>query len=214
MFGIYRKSGLKSKITEFSNSEVNYAYRNRETTDAASPAIGEYRSMGRTIFTKRIVVKALEDRDIDKIRNISKHFASVSGIYSRACKYLAYLPTFDYTLTPNITKFQSREKLMEDFMKALKFVDGLNLKTRLSEISLNVIIDGAYYGYLKTQGIRSVIQDLPIEYCRSQYKINGIAVVEFNLDYFDRMFKSSDYKKSMLRSMPQEISEMYVKWKN
>lgn len=214
MFGIYRKSGSKSKITEFSNSEVNYAYRSRETTDAASPAIGEYRSMGRTIFTKRIVVKALEDRDIDKIRNISKHFASVSGIYSRACKYLAYLPTFDYTLTPNITKFQSREKLMEDFMKALKFVDGLNLKTRLSEISLNVIIDGAYYGYLKTQGVRSVIQDLPIEYCRSQYKINGIAVVEFNLDYFDRMFKSSDYRKSMLRSMPQEISEMYVKWKN
>lgn len=214
MSKIYRKSNGKSKVTEFSTTDLTYAYRTRETTDAASPAIGDYRSMGRTIFTKRIVVKALEERDIEKIRHISRHFNAVSGIYSRACKYLAYLPTYDYTLTPNITKFSSREILMEDFTKALRFIDSLNLKTKLSEISLTAIVDGAYYGYLKVQGNRAVIQDLPVDYCRSHYKINGIPVVEFNLDYFDRNFKSIELKKAVLRNMPQEIAEMYVKWKS
>jgi hypothetical protein len=186
VFIIYRKSPSRDKVGELSSSDIKYAYRNRETTDAASPSIGDYRAMGRTIFTKRIVVKALEERDIYKIRSISRHFFSVSGIYSRACRYMAYLPTYDYTITPNITKYNSKDRLMEDFMRALKFIDSLNLKTKLSEISLSTIVDGAYYGYLKTQGNRAVIQDLPTDYCRSLYKINGISVVEFNLDYFDK----------------------------
>jgi hypothetical protein len=214
VFTIYRKGSSRDKVGEFSSADLKYAYRTRETTDAASPAIGDYRSMGRTIFTKRIVVKALEERDIEKIRHISRHFFAVSGIYSRACRYMAYLPTYDYTLTPNITKYNSRERLMEDFTRALKFVDSMNLKTKLSEISLTAIIDGAYYGYLKTQGNRAVIQDLPVDYCRSYYKINGISVVEFNLDYFDRNFKTVEHKKTVLRNMPQEIAEMYVRWKN
>jgi len=214
VFIIYRKSPARDRVGELSSSDIKYAYRTRETTDAASPAIGDYRAMGRTIFTKRIVVKALEERDIYKIRSISRHFFSVSGIYSRACRYMAYLPTYDYTITPNITKYNSKERLMEDFMRVLKFVDSLNLKTKLSEISLSAIVDGAYYGYLKTQGNRAVIQDLPTDYCRSVYKINGISVVEFNLDYFDRNFKSLESKKIILRNMPQEISEMYVRWKS
>lgn len=214
MFIIYRRNKDKNRVQELSTSDIKYAYRTRETTDAASPAIGDYRAMGRTIFTKRIVVKALEERDIYKIRSISRHFFGVSGIYSRACRYMAYLPTYDYTITPNITKFNSRERLMEDFMRALKFIDSFNLKTKLSEISLTAIVDGAYYGYLKTQGNRAVIQDLPTDYCRSLYKINGVSVVEFNLDYFDRNFKNLESKKNVLRNMPQEISEMYVRWKN
>ena len=213
MFIIYKRNRSRDKYEEFSSSDLKYAYRTRETTDASSPAIGDYRAMGRTIFTKRIVVKALEERDIEKIRHISRHFFGVSGIYSRACRYMAYLPTYDYTVTPNITKYNSKERLMEDFMRALKFIDSLNLKTKLSEISLLAIIDGAYYGYLKVQGNRAVIQDLPVDFCRSFYKINGIPVVEFNLDYFDKIFKNLEMKKAILRNMPQEITEMYVRWK-
>lgn len=186
----------------------------RESYDSNSPAIGDYRAMGRTIFTKRIVVKALEERNIEKIRHISRHFNAVSGIYSRACKYLAYLPTYDYTLTPNIAKYQSKEKLMEDFTRALRFIDGLNLKTKLSDISLAVVVDGAYYGYLKVIGNRGTIQDLPVDYCRSYHKVNGIPVVEFNLTYFDKTFRTGHSKKSALRNMPPEIAETYVRWKN
>lgn len=214
MFIIYRRAKNKSRVEELTSGDIKYAYKTRESTDASSPAIGDYRAMGRTIFTKRIVVRALEERDIPKIRNISRHFFSVSGIYSRACRYMAYLPTYDYTITPNIAKYNSKERLMEDFVKSLRFVDSLNLKTKLSEISLTTLVDGAYYGYLKTQGNRAVIQDLPVDYCRSLYKINGISVVEFNIDYFDRNFKNLESKKNVLKNMPQEIAEMYVRLKN
>jgi hypothetical protein len=199
----------RNRLTELSPSELNYAYRTRDAASAGSPAIGDYRSMGRTIFTKRIVVKALEERNMEQIRSISRHFFAVSGIYARAAKYMAFLPTYDYMLTPHIyNSGVKKESLMSDFSRGLGFIDSMNLKTRLGEISLNVLVDGAYYGYLRVYGDKAVIQDLPVEYCRSLYKVNGNPVVEFNLEYF-KTFKVEQVRNQVLKTMPQEVIEGY-----
>lgn len=217
MFVIIKRNVLfnSNRVTELTPSEINYAYRSRDNgMDNYAPSIGDYRAMGRTIFTKRVVVKAIEERQIGHIRSISRHFFAVSGIYARACRYMAYLPTYDYMLTPQIIHEVPRDIIMEDFNRALKFLDGMNLKTRLPEISLQVIIDGAYYGYLRNYGSQSVIQDLPIEYCRSMYRVNNIPVVEFNLDYFDIHFKTTEGRTAALKAMPSEISEEYLRAKS
>ncbi len=202
------------RVKELTSNELNYAYRSRDNAmDNYAPSIGDYRSMGRTIYTKRVIVKAIEERQIGHIRSISRHFFAVSGIYSRACRYMAYLPTYDYMLTPQIVRPLAKNQVLEDFNHALRFLDGMNLKTRLPEISLQVLIDGAYYGYLRNYGNQSVIQDLPIEYCRSMYRVNNIPVVEFNLDYFDIHFKTKEGKAAALKAMPSEISEEYMRSK-
>lgn len=181
--------------------------------DSNAPSIGDYRSMGRTIYTKRIIVKAIEERHIASIKSISRHFFAVSGIYARACRYMAYLPTYDYMLTPQIIRPLAKNQVLDDFNHALRFLDSMNLKTRLPEISLQVIVDGAYYGYLRSYGNQSVIQDLPIEYCRSMYRVNNIPVVEFNLEYFDLYIKTGEGRVAALKSMPHEIAEAYIKSK-
>ena len=181
--------------------------------DNYAPSIGDYRAMGRTIYTKRIVVKAIEERQIGHIRSISRHFFAVSGIYARACRYMAFLPTYDYMLTPQLIHNVPKDRVLEEFNRALRFLDGMNLKTRLPEISLKVLVDGAYYGYLRQYGSQSVIQDLPVEYCRSMYRVNNIPVVEFNLEYFDIHFKTSEGRNAALKAMPPEISEEYMRAK-
>jgi hypothetical protein len=204
----------KERLTELSPSEISYMYRSRDARGADSPNIGDYQAMGRTIFTKRIVVKAIEERDIFKIRSISKHFFATSGIYGRACKYLAFLPTYDYMIVPHAEdRTLSRDDVYREFIKTLDYVDSINLTTRLAEISLVVIIEGAYYGYLRTYNGKSVIQDLPVDYCRSLYKINGVPAVEFNLQYFDRIFTNLSTRASVVKTMPREIYEAYEKYK-
>ncbi len=203
-----------TKLYEFSSDELNYAYRTRETARDGSPAIGDYRAMGRTIFSKRVIVKALEERNMRQIRSISRHFYSVSGIYARACKYMAYLPTYDFLVTPYIqNKKTKKDTVNKDLASALMMLEDMNLKTRLGEISLNVLIEGVYYGYVKSYLGKLVIQDLPTEYCRSIYKVNGFPVVELNLDYIDREFHNEAIKKQVLDTLPPEVKDMYVRVK-
>jgi hypothetical protein len=204
----------KERVTELSPSELSYMYRSRDSAGGDSPNIGNYQAMGRTIFTKRIVVKAIEERDIYKIRGISKHFFATSGIYARACKYLAFLPTYDYMLIPHAEdRTLDRNDVYREFMKTLNYIDSMNLVTRLAEISLAVIVEGAYYGYLRTYNGKSVIQDLPIDYCRSVYRVNGMPVVEFDLNYFDRVFQSATTRSSVVKTMPREIYDAYERHK-
>lgn len=44
---------------------------------------------------KHDVEKALEHRDIKKLRAISNYYFIKSGIYSRLCRYMAYLYRYD-----------------------------------------------------------------------------------------------------------------------
>lgn len=206
----------RGKFTEFSKEELTHAYNNRATAGYNDYDIGGYQSMGRTIYTKRIVVKAIESREYENIRSASKHFFATSGIYGRVCRYLAYLPTYDYLVTPYIkTETLTNQKgLLADFNKALSFLDSMNLRTKLKEIALKVVVEGVFYGYLRQNGDVGVIQDLPVRFCRSLYKVNGRPCVQFNVRYFDIQYKDNEIRTIVLKSMPEEIINGYVAFKN
>lgn len=206
----------RSKFTEFSREELTHAYNNRATAGYNDYDIGGYQSMGRTIYTKRIVVKAIESREYENIRGISKHFFATSGIYGRVCRYLAYLPTYDYLVTPYLKheNIVDQKGFLADFNKSLGYLDSMNLKTKLKEIALKVVVEGVFYGYLRQNGEVGVIQDLPARYCRSLYKVNGRPCVQFNVRYFDIQYKDNDIRKIVLKSMPEEIVTGYIAYKN
>jgi hypothetical protein len=206
----------RDKLTELSTRELNYAYQRNGGLGISenSADIGNYRAMGRTIFAKRQIVRAIELREIRSIRAISRHFFSASGIYSRVVRYMANLPSYDYLLTPYIDSDDVRkERLLSDFARALKFLESLNLKSKFGEISTRVLVDGVFYGYLRQSGNNTMIQELPPDYCRSIYKINGLPVIEFNLFFFDVMYSNPEIRMNVLKSMPAEIIEAYLQYK-
>jgi len=49
---------------------------------------------------KHEVMRALENNDIKELRTISNYFFVKSGIYSRLCRYMAYLYRYDWMITP------------------------------------------------------------------------------------------------------------------
>ena len=77
---------------------------------------------------------------------------------------------------------------------------------------MSAIKDGAYYGYIVPSNTSLVLQQLPVNYCRSRYSKNNIPVVEFNMKYFDT-FKDPAYRIKVLKMFPEEFAKGYVLYK-
>ena len=114
-------------------------------------------------------------------------YYKTSGIYQRSVKYLSTLYRYDWLLIPYIDDGANVNKALTDFAKASKYYDNSYIPKICGEIALKTIINGIYYGYVLDNGEGLAIQELPIEYCRSRFSVNGNPIVEFNMKYFDDM---------------------------
>ena len=161
------------------------------------------------------VMRALENNDTQKLRTISNYFFIKSGIYSRLCRYMAYLYRYDWLITP--IRYDEKikdEKMTEGWLKANAFLDNCQLKKTFGEIALKVLRNGCYYGYKIDQKDASYLQELPADYCRSRYKLNNDHIIEFNVKFFDDNFKDVDYRIKVLKMFPKEFQQAYVKYKH
>ncbi len=158
--------------------------------------------------------RALENNNIEELCAFSNRFFIKSGIYSRLCRYMAFLYRYDWMVVPQrFNNKVSDKKVIEGWYKTLLLLDNCELKKTFGEIALKVVKNGCYYGY-KIEGKNKIfLQELPIKYCRSNFKLNGKPIVEFNLQYFDEAFKSTKKRLKVLKAFPQEFQKGYVKYK-
>ena len=170
-----------------------------------------------TFADKDAIVRALENEDVRFLREMSNYYFSLSGMYSRFVQYLAGILTYDWLIYPYMLKDKyDSKKVKKDLSAAIEYVDNILVKSTFYEISLKVIIDGAFYGYMinnepKTRG---TILELPVDYCRSRYKYNGTRAVEFNVKYFDEQIKDAAQREIILSNFPKEFNKNYQAYKN
>lgn len=163
---------------------------------------------------KKDVLEALRKGDLKKMRQISEFFFKTNGIYSRLCRYMAYLYKYDWIVTPiRVDSKVQDKKVIEGWMKSLMLLDNCNLKTIFGDIALKVMKRGCYYGYMVTQKDAAYLQELPVDYCRSRYVQNGMTAVEFNVKYFDENFNDADYRMRVIKMFPKEIRKAYSDYK-
>ena len=163
---------------------------------------------------KHDVEKALEHRDIKKLRAVSNYYFIKSGIYSRLCRYMAYLYRYDWMITP--IRYDDKikdDKVIEGWLKATAFLDNCHLKKNFGEIALKVVRNGCFYGYRIEQKNACYFQELPIDYCRSRFKLNGQPIVEFNVRFFDDKFSDTEQRIKILKMFPKEFQQGYIKYK-
>lgn len=120
-------------------------------------------------------------------------------------------------VTPYINEDNATERdrdiALADFYKILLYLDNSELKRVFGEIALKVIKNGCYYGYLVPSEKRIIIQELPVNYCRSRFIVNGRPAIEFNMAYFDVMFKDTTQRIKMLNLFPKEFKKGYIAYK-
>lgn len=157
-------------------------------------------------YTKEEVLDAIDSRNIKLLRDISIRAASISsGIYSRLMWYMALLPTYDCVVSPYLKTegkmADHKEEIDVIVKKALNFVDKLNIYTTSAYLAYDCLVEGVSYKLKRETADSIVLQDLPTEYCRTRYKINGKDIVEFNVKFFNTIINDTD-REIMLNSFP------------
>lgn len=177
--------------------------------------VNDTKQQGRARKAKRAdIERAIERQDIAALRVLSNEFFLRSGIYSRLCRYVAYLYRYDWFVIPIINSDKVNEdKVIDNWFKACTILDNSRLKRNFGEIALKVVRNGCYYAYRIQQKEAEYLQELPLAYCRSRYRLNGKNIVEFNVKYFDDCFRDAEYRVRVLKMFPKEFQQGYIKYK-
>ena len=222
-----KKKGFKmSFVDSTSNSETQNSFVpvdfskikiGAKTLEDAILDLGNYQKVDKRFTRRDLILKSLYDNDYAEMREISKFYFETSGIYSRLCKYMAYMYRYDWMVTPYINDEVASEKdkdtALADFYKILLYLDNSELKKLFGEIALKVVKNGCYYGYLVPTAKRITVQELPVNYCRSRFIVNGRPAIEFNMRYFDLAFKDTTQRVKMLNLFPAEFKRGYILYK-
>ena len=183
--------------------------------DAIITNAGDLKKANPSLADKQNVLRAIDTYDYAKMREISDFFFRTNGIYSRLCKYMANLYCYDWMITPYINEEKANdEKVLTSFHEALALLDNFNVKAFLGKAALKVIRYGAFFGYIiEKDRCTSMIQELPANYCRSRYEVNGRPVVEFNMKYFDETFRDIQYRMRVIKAFPKDFQHGYILFK-
>ena len=191
-----------------------------KTLEDAIINLGFYRKFGeRGYFDKRMIMRAIIDRDYRAIRIISDYFYRTNGIYQRIVNYYATMYRWDWYTTPTIYDEETLDnekaclKITNDFFKTLSYLDNTHIKKLCGDISLKVIKYGVCYGYIIEGENGILFQELPPEYCRCRYYINNLPAIEFNMAYFDERFKDINYRMRVLKMFPKDFQKGYLLYK-
>ena len=157
---------------------------------------------------------AIVRRDYPKLRMISEFFYAASGIYQTVCNYFAFLYRYDWYIYPeNVKESAKPEKVVEEYIKVLQYLDGSYIKKLCGEIALKVVKLGCYYGYIVDTPRGLQLQELPHDYCRTRYSVAGVPVIEFNMSFFDEKFHDVGYRMKVLKLFPDEFAKGYMLYK-
>ena len=162
---------------------------------------------------KRAFYQAILNNDNRVLRDFSRFFYKTNGIYKRLCQYVAYMYRYDWYIVPEVfDDTVKEEKILKDFSKTLNYLDNSYIKKVCGDMALKVVIDGCYFGYLVPSDDSIIIQELPIEYCRTRYSVRGMPVIEFNMAYFET-FSDANYRMRILNLFPDEFKKGYILFK-
>ena len=194
--------------------EFNKIRVGAKNLDDAIFKLGDYNKANPRLADKATVLRAIDEYDLNTMREISNFFYKTSGIYARILRYMAFMYRYDWLLTPYVNDEKAKkEKVLDGFHKGLSTLDNFNVKKTLGEIALKVLQNGCYYGYKVVQGDTVVLQELPANYCRSRLYHGNKPAVEFNMKYFDDAFRDTTQRLKILKLFPDEFAKGYMLYK-
>ena len=224
-----------AKSNQYVPNEFSKIKIGLQTLNDAVFEYGKYAKANKRLGDKTFVLKAIEDYDLDRMRQISEFYYRADGIYQRLCRYMAFLYKYDWFVTPYIGQCQGlldnsagmtdmgdgedpkllkqRKRIFSDFFQMLWFLDDFDLKSFFNEVALDVIKVGCYYGYIIHSGNKVYIQKLLPSFCRSRFKINNRPVVQFNMKFFEVMYKEEEMINKIIAAYPEDFQKGWKLYK-
>ena len=187
----------------------------KKSFEDLSLSLSTLKQTNRNYNNKTAILKALANKDVNSLREVSDYFYRTNGIYFRICNYFAQMYRYDwYIVNETYDDKVDSKKVTKEFYKALNFLDNSYIRQTCMDIALSVIKNGVYYGCLIPSSTGILFQELPVNYCRSRYKLGNTPIVELNMKFFDEKFSDIGYRMRVLKMFPEDIQKGYVLYKN
>lgn len=88
-FRLHANSSSPTSI-DFSQIKVG-----KNTLKGEISTLIDYHKKNNRVYDKEMIERAIHRHDTKELRRISNYFFETSGIYSRLCRYMAYLYRYD-----------------------------------------------------------------------------------------------------------------------
>lgn len=165
-------------------------------------------------FTLEEIYQIIRSGDIEACRELSRYYYRTNGEYRNNIDFLANLPLYDTVVIPlSQTGKGSQKQIINNFEEACVFVEKLDVPNTFSHITKEWLKVGIYNGILRTDGELVVIQDLPLEYCRTRFKdFNNLNILEFNLNYFYTISDEA-LREEAVSTFPTIVQDAWREWK-
>ena len=166
-------------------------------------------------FTAEEIEAIVRSGQISAIRELSRYYYRTNGRYRNVVEFLSNLFLYDTLVTPIYESGKgSKTQITKAFYNACGFVETLNVKTTLARITKEWLKSGIYYGVLQEQGDKVVVQDLPIDYCRTRFKdFNDLPILEFNITYFITKYDDDNIRNYAILNFPEVIQKAWKMYK-
>ena len=170
-------------------------------------------SVGRD-FTLEEINDIIRTGDLQSLRALSRFYYRTNSIYRNNIDFLAHLFLYDTVVIPLFQEGTGSEKqILKAFYNACTFIDELDVPNTLGRITIEWMITGIYNGIVREKNGRVVLQDLPLEYCRSRFKdFNNLNILEFNLQYFDKI-TDLELQAEAVATFPEIVQKAWKQWK-
>lgn len=163
---------------------------------------------------KEDIKDAIQRDDIRKLIDLSNRAYKLSGRYAKIVNTSANLFRYDYLVTPVCKKKPNKDTLVNTFYDILLMLEEFNPKLTFQQWAKEVIKNGSYYGYKNYDADGNLtIQDLPIKYCLSVFKVGKKDLVHFDMTYFIDTYRgySPEIIESIIKAFPTEMQNALVK---
>lgn len=205
---------IQDKVPENAQTEYAKIKVGVKQLEDAILELGTLRTTKLPFCNKHEIMRAIVNKDFNRLADISDFFYAASGIYQTVCNYFAFLYRYDWYIYPeNVSESARNEKVIEEYTKMLSFLDKTYIKKLCGEIALKVVKFGCYYGYIVDTKNGVSLQELPRRYCRVRYSVNGLPAVEFNMAFFDEKFSDVGYRMRVIKMFPEEFAKGYALYK-
>lgn len=179
---------MSDKKHDFSNFKLQIQRQRKTPTNERAYSRWGFRNgfAVKPDFTLEQIYSIIRDGQLEDARQLSLYFYRTNGEYRNNIDFLATLPLYDTIVIPIMSGKGSKTQIIKEFDTACKFVENLDVPNTFTHITKEWLKVGIYFGILQEDGEKVVIQDLPLDYCRSRFKdFNNLNILEFDLRYFD-----------------------------
>ena len=167
-------------------------------------------------YTPEEVRRIIESGSLREQQRLSKIYFYKYGYYGQILTYYATLLKYTGILIPHPSFNQSLSEpyIKKKYIQVLDYIDKMQLPTFLTNCSLEVLVNGSYYGLiLEVDKNKFNVLDLPSEYCCSRFKdYQGNDIVEFDVSYFNTISDES-LRKDALSLYPKSVRLAWERYK-